>query len=526
VTRAAVLFLLLAVVHTWPLATAPHALSLNHNADAQLNAWIVSWVAHTIPTAPWDLWRGNIFQPGEAAWTLSEPLLVPGLAAAPLWWLTRNPVLLFNVLLISGLAASGWCAWWVLRRWTKNPEAALIGGALVVFNAHVLTRLPHLQAAHAWGLPLVWWWTWQMARGDRRWWALALAVGATAATSFHWLLFGAAGAVLLALFTVRDWRAFVRLSGGSLAGIVLAAPAVWPQLADTIERPLDQVADFSATLTGWVSSMSRVHGGWTAPWFTADTNVFFPGVTAIVLAAVGFWPTREHEPLAPVLRRWAVSLVVVGVLLSLGTSTPLYGWLYDLVPPMRGVRAAARFGMLALCGLAILAALGTTRLLARRSPRSRGTLTAALLLCVTAEQWLGPIRTTPFSGIPPIYDRLRDDGGRVLLVEAPFYPGEAAFENGEYILNATGHWHDVMNGYSGVAPMSYRTHAESFWFFPESWAVDAIRAAGATHVMVHLERFGPEAAAVSEILGNRQDLRLMAADRQGHRLYRVVPVRE
>lgn len=524
--RAALLFLLLAVAHTWPLATAPHALSLGHNADAQLNAWIVSWVAHITPTEPWTLWRGNFFQPGSAAWTLSEPLLVPGLVGAPVWWITRNPVLLFNLLLLGGLATSGWCTWWVLRRWTTSDEAALVGGTLVVFNAHLLTRLPHLQAAHAWGLPLVWWWSWQLTQGDRRWWALALAVAATAATSFHWLLFAATGTALLALVTVRDWRVLGRLVVGGLGGVVIAAPAVWPRLSDTIERPLDQVADFAATLPGWVTSLSHLHGGWTSRWFTEDTNVFFPGVTALLLAVVGLWPRGPHREAAPVLRRWALALIVTGVVLSLGTTTPVYGWLYEVMPPLRGVRAASRFGMLALCGIGLLAALGTARLLTSRTPRTRLALTAALVVLATAEQWLAPIRTTPFAGVPPIYDRLTDDGGPVLLVEVPFYPGEAAFENGEYVLNATRNWQDVMNGYSGVTPMTYRRHAESFWFFPEGWAIDAIRAAGATHVMVHLERIGAEAQAVASEIGSRQDLRLVAADRQGHRLYRVVRERE
>ena len=49
---AAALCLLLAVVHTWPLATAPGTLSRNDNGDAQLNEWILAWVAHQLPRAP------------------------------------------------------------------------------------------------------------------------------------------------------------------------------------------------------------------------------------------------------------------------------------------------------------------------------------------------------------------------------------------------------------------------------------------------------------------------------------------
>ena len=37
---ACALFVLLAIVHTWPLATRPGVLSRNDNGDAQLNEWI------------------------------------------------------------------------------------------------------------------------------------------------------------------------------------------------------------------------------------------------------------------------------------------------------------------------------------------------------------------------------------------------------------------------------------------------------------------------------------------------------
>ena len=64
-TVAAIVFALLAIVHTWPLATEPGTLSRNDNGDAQLNEWIVAWIAHQLPRDPLRLFQGNIFYPGE-----------------------------------------------------------------------------------------------------------------------------------------------------------------------------------------------------------------------------------------------------------------------------------------------------------------------------------------------------------------------------------------------------------------------------------------------------------------------------
>src|SRR6185295_100367 len=60
---ALLLFAGLAVLHTWPVASSPAHVSLNHNADAQLCEWTLSWIAHILPTHPSHLFDGNIFAP-------------------------------------------------------------------------------------------------------------------------------------------------------------------------------------------------------------------------------------------------------------------------------------------------------------------------------------------------------------------------------------------------------------------------------------------------------------------------------
>src|ERR1700733_15229407 len=94
---AVVIFISLAVFHTWPLASNPSRLSLNYNADAELNAWTVSWVAYAIVHEPRLLFAGNIFQPDDRALAYSEPLIVPALAGAPVRWLGGSAVLTFNL---------------------------------------------------------------------------------------------------------------------------------------------------------------------------------------------------------------------------------------------------------------------------------------------------------------------------------------------------------------------------------------------------------------------------------------------
>jgi hypothetical protein len=527
---AFLIFAFLAVLHTWPIASAPHRLSLNHNADAELNAWGLSWIAHTLPRDPLRLFDGNIFAPEPGTLLYTDPLIVPALAAAPVWWLGGSPVLTFNVALLLGLALTGWATWLGARHWTGSADAALVAGSLAAFNPHLLTRLPHIVAAWSWTIPLTLYLADRLIDepGRRTTLLLTLTVMATAATSLYALAFVGIviGVALLIAMALRRWRAMAAISLGAAGGLVLALPVLWPYArfaATGVTRPLASIDQFSATLNGYLHSSSRLHAGWSAPFFDRDVSVFFAGVAALVLAGVGFTRWRGGHTAQRRLILLA-SLIVIGVVLSLGpAATPIYRWLYEWVFPLRGLRAAARFGYLYLIAIAFAAAIGTAWLAARmKTPATRMTVVLAALALVTAEAWSGPIRTRPFAGVPRIYDQLRDLPEPVVLVEMPFWPPELFFQNGEYVINSTAHWRPLMNGYSGHLPQSYRDRTSYYWYFPQARALDRLKSQGATHVMVHLDRWAPhERPDIEQALRDQTVLTLVATDSQGRRLYKV-----
>ena len=385
-------------------------------------------------------------------------------------------------MLIAGLTLTAWAGWLVAWRWTGSFAAALVAGALLAFNAHLLTRLAHIPAADV-GLPLTIWLADRLLERPTRidFFLFLAVVLATAITSAYTLaLVGVCVAASLAIgVAYRRWTSVALIVLGSLGGLILAAPVLWPYMrfaATGVGRPIEQVADFSATVSGYLTSLSHVHAQWTARFFRDDVNVFFAGVTAIALAFLGVVAVR-HDRTAR--RRISLLLLLAGggVLLSLGPSTAVYRSLYDWVPPLRGLRAAARFGYLYLAAVGLAAAYGLRAVEQRIGPARRTALAVTALALVTFEAWSGPAPTRSFTRIPGIYAGLAAADGPVLLVEVPFYPADAMFENGEYVLNATGHWKPVMNGMSGVTPMSYRRRAESFWFFPRDWAIIASNAA-------------------------------------------------
>ena len=78
-----------------------------------------------------------------------------------------------------------------------------------------------------------------------------------------------------------------------------------------------------------------------------------------------------------------------------------------------------------------------------------------------------------------------------------------------------------MNGYSGYTPDTYQKYADAFWYFPEDWAIAAMKQAGVTHVVVHLDAFHRDHMSVLPVLEKRSDFELMAIGPNGMRLYRL-----
>jgi hypothetical protein len=266
-------------------------------------------------------------------------------------------------------------------------------------------------------------------------------------------------------------------------------------------RTLDSVTDYSATLKGYLASAGRLHYKlWSEPLFEQPIDSFFPGVVALLLAlAAVVWVIRgrrleaEDAPHLTRNRVWMLAAIAAaGLILSLGTETPIYGWLFHVFPPMQGLRAAARFGNLFLLGVAALAGIGLA-LVNSTLPAGRARIVAfAVVAAVNLEALRAPFPFRHYEGIPAIYSLVAQAPGRVVLAEVPFYPANAVFENATYVLNSTAHFRPLMNGYSGYTPSSYRKYAEEFHGFPEERAIVAMRQAGVTHVLVHPSRLNQD----------------------------------
>ena len=520
----------MSVLHSWPLASDPSHLARLDNHDAELNTWIVAWVAHQLPRDPLNLFEAPILYPEHHSLAFSEHMFVPSLIGAPMLWAGASPVLVYNILIMIGFALSGWAMYLLMTMWTGSQWAGIIAGLLYAFNAHVLTRFVHLQAQHVEFFPLVLYAFDRVLVERRRRDAVLLAVAfVLQALCSNYLLVFTTYALLAAAF-VR-WRElgknWIPLAIAATISIIALAPFLWPYYqvdrAQHLARSADVVTQYNAGWRDYLATGGRMHYAWWSAKFYEGRTALFPGVTGLILAGWAIFSSRtRRDPRV----RMVIAIGVIGAAFSFGTALPGYSVLHGALPLLSGLRNVARWGWLPLAAIAILAGFGVAameRTFANANVRRRSWMRAiplALCVLVTIEAIRTPVGYTRFNGIPHFYDRLAGESP-VVLAEFPFYSGADVSLNGPYVLANTRYFKPLLNGYSSFHPESFEARGRALNSFPSETALAELRSAHVTHVAVHTgpfeRRYGAAALAAVDTI---PDLELVA-DEDGIRLYRL-----
>jgi hypothetical protein len=508
------LFAALAIVQTWPLASDPATLSRNDNGDTVLNEWTLAWIAHQAPRAPLRLYDANIFYPERDTLAYSEAMIVQAAMAAPMLWLGASPVFAYNLVLLAGFALTAWTACLVVARWTDDWAAGVLSGILMGFNAHTISRLPHLQAQHGEFLPLALFALDGLLREPRVGTAVRLALWFVlqSLTSVYLLVFTAFGLAAGVLTRSETWKAdrlrSILLAAG-VASLALAPFLVpyWRAYSDQgLTRTLADARLYSASWADYLTTPGRLHGeSWSYRFASASTTALFPGIAAVSLTALAIASRIAFRD-----RRARLCLAVgaCGFLLSFGPSLPGYALLHRALPLLHAVRAPVRFGYLVIVAAALLAGFGLAAVRRTRSARTSSAIAAAALALAVLEPFRAPLYLPKADPIRPIYRELRDIPGAV-VVELPLPHPWAVFHNAKYMLNSTQHWKPMVNGYSGFLPTSYRQHYDQLAGFPDERSLAALRHLGVTHMFVHTDQL---AASAAEHLDRMSGLTRLSAE--------------
>ena len=511
-----VLFSLLTAIMTYPqILHMPDG--VHDDGDPLLNAWALAWVAHQLPRAPAHLFDANTFYPERNTLAYSETMIVPALIVAPLHWLGVGPILVHNLIFLSGFALSGVGLALLVRRLTGNMGAAILAGIVFAFPPYRIDHYPHVQLQQTQFIPLALWAFHRLLDfGRLRDGALlGLFVAGQMLSGMYYGIFlipymaVVCGTMLIVTRTLSRKRIVALLIAGAIA-VVAMIPVARAHLgarAVVGERNRTAVADGSATWRNYLapSEMNALYGKVFARFMQPERRLF-PGFVAVALAIVGVWPPLNAARLA-----YGLGLLLAFDV-SLGFNGLLYPALYDYFLPFRALRVPARMGLIVGFSLAVLAGYGAARLAASlRSAWARRSVLGALGVLMLAEYASRPIELWKGTVAPPeaYADIMRNRGDSPTAVLFEFPTGIS--EDATYEYYSTFHWQWLVNGYSGFFPPSYLRLVKALETFPDEPSIDAIKSHGAQYLVIHGEYlFGDRYKTLIPQLDRRPDLTLVS----------------
>lgn len=482
--RVAALYLGAACVLTWPLPfqLVSHLGALDGAGDPFLNLWILgwgmdAWLADPLAVLSGRVFDANIFHPAEGALTYSDHLLLQSLVMTPLYAVSGNLVLCYNVLLLLSIAASGLAMHLLVRSVTGSTAAAFVAGLAWACWPYRTAHLLHLQLQSLYFLPLALWALHRVVAA-RRWrdvLGLALFAALQAISSVYYGLMTAIAvaiaAVALAIATGqwRSARLWSRLAAGAVIGALMIAPIAWPywqtQQREGFGRNLFEAAAHAASAQSYtqVPPDNLLYGrtGVMSPRAPAVgardrrhvEHQMFPGAIISALALIGLWRARRSD--ARPLAAAAAALVVVGIVLSLGPegARSVYAWFADVVFGFQAIRAPARFAVIAMAGICLLAGLAVKRM------DLRPPIVAALAAVMMLEYVNAPLA---FVAAPAT----STEAGRWLKAAAS--PGPVLYlplaldrENSVFMVQSLEHKRPIVNGYSGQRPSFFTSFVDA-----------------------------------------------------------------
>ena len=305
-----------AVVATWPLARGLGRDVAWDLGDSVLNMWILSWdVEQLRRIAGGDLARiasffdANIFHPLPLTLAYSEHLLAQAIQIAPLYLLTANPILCYNLLFLSTFALSGLGMYLLVRELTGNTWAAFVAGLIYAFAPYRLAQASHLQVLSSQWMPFVFYGLLRYfeTRRVRPLAGAALALVAQNLSSGYYLLFFAPFAAAFGLWQIamrglwRDRRVWAHLTAAAIVVAAITAPFLVPYAAvraqGFVERTLTEVSRFSADVYSYATAFpgQRVWGS-SMQAFPKPEGELFPGLVPLILSLLGLclWGAPRH----------------------------------------------------------------------------------------------------------------------------------------------------------------------------------------------------------------------------------------
>ncbi len=300
-------YLVATLAMTWPLIAGIGRDIPWDLGDSLLNCWIMQWDADRILrilggdfSAVTGFWNANIFYPEPLALAYSEHMIAETIQILPVYALSRNIVLSFNVLFLSSFVLSGLGAYLLVRELTGSRRAAFVAGLIYAFAPYRIGQFSHVQVLCSQWMPMALFAFRRYFDTGRR---LAL-LGAAAAlvaenlSCGYFLFYFSPFVAAYVIYEIADrgrWSD-LRLWGELAAAAVVVIGATLPFLLPYQElrahgaeaRPFGEVLQFSPDVYSYLTAHGAVRvWGDILRAFPKPEGDLFPSFTPVLLAIAG-----------------------------------------------------------------------------------------------------------------------------------------------------------------------------------------------------------------------------------------------
>lgn len=466
-------FLAASLVLTLPLALHPSRTLPSDLVDTLLNAWIIGWDADRLRHGLRGLWDAPIFFPYRTTLAFSENLLGIAWLVAPVYWVSGNAVLSYNVAFWLSFTIAGLGMYLLVRDLTQSRAAGVVAGTFYAFCPFRFAQIAHIQMVCTGWLPLALWGFHRYFATSRRGWLAVVVVASAlqALSNTYVAFFMVVPLAAVAIDGLLDARGRLRrtvidlsMAGAGLAILLAPVAAAYYHVRADYEqvRTQEEIARGGADVRAYLIAMNGVWRPLLPEAGLGDIEKqLFPGVVAPLLALVAVLGARKGHDRA---RRQTVlysAIAFAGFACSLGPRVHVWGalvtrhgpyeWLQYALPGMTGMRVPARFAIVFMMGLAVVCGCGAAMLLSRIRPRLRRAVLVALLILVVADGWAAPLNVARYPGAGRPEDRAVAEWlkgaspGAVLHLPV----NTNSFQELNYQYATLQHGHPLVNGFSG-----------------------------------------------------------------------------
>jgi hypothetical protein len=477
----------LTVLFTWP--AVPHFFShvpfRGDGVDALSGLYALTWGIHALAHFPFHYFNANVLYPHADSLAYGDHLFGLSVALAPVQWTLDNPIVTYNLAVLSSFVIAATGAYLLGRHVTSSVRSGLLAGLIYGFSAYRMNQIESLDALALCGLP----WVFLIGHlyleaGRRRliylgaFFTLAQAVSST--RSLVILPIAAGVALLYSLYRQARRRQilFWRHREHFLAATALFLIGLSPFLKPYVDHFLEEGA-CAAPVTAANEGLSA-HLGMMAlfPPGQAIGRIDSPGWIALILIALlatGVLKGREEDD-----HRIYFYAFLGGLAILMSALLP--------VPLGASISLSA----------AVLSALSYSRIVAAlRRHRIGGAIASALLVATAVELHPMGIRfleAVPAGGPPQEYVWLSETDPEAVVVEVPAAPEETSrsLELARRQLYSIHNWRRTVDGVARCTPELTRTIRSRLQTFPGDAALAQLSALHIDYVLVHLDQYGTE----------------------------------